>query len=119
MKIIHIYLHIQNRESHLCPILAENQRAHRLSLSMKTETQCSMLTYLFFLLQKYREKGVFHFTLHVPEKTSQLTLVATYQDDYGDTASATAQGMAFYSPKVQSCLLYVYMFGFYSTTTLL
>lgn len=57
-----------------------------------------------FLLQKYREKGVFHFTLNVPEKTAQLSIVATYQDDYGDVASATAHAMAYYSPKVPVCL---------------
>ncbi|XP_050713228.1 CD109 antigen-like isoform X2 [Eriocheir sinensis] len=51
--------------------------------------------------QKYREKGVFHFTLNVPEKTAQLTLVATYMDGYGDAASATAQGLAYYSPRRQ------------------
>ena len=51
-------------------------------------------------LQKYREKGVFHFTFNVPEKTSQMILSATYRDDEGDTAGATARGIAYFSPQV-------------------
>ncbi|KAK8397835.1 hypothetical protein O3P69_004559 [Scylla paramamosain] len=49
--------------------------------------------------QKYREKGVFHFAFNIPEETSQLTLVATYQDSDGDTAAAIAKGKAFFSPQ--------------------
>ncbi|KAK8389963.1 hypothetical protein O3P69_012881 [Scylla paramamosain] len=51
--------------------------------------------------EKYREKGVFHFTVDVPETASGLSLTAAYQDDEGDTASASAQGIAYYSPKKQ------------------
>ncbi|KAK3858623.1 hypothetical protein Pcinc_035182 [Petrolisthes cinctipes] len=51
--------------------------------------------------QKYREKGVFHFTVHVPDKTARLTLTASYQDDEGSLAGATAQGIAYYSPRKQ------------------
>ncbi|XP_042213472.1 CD109 antigen-like [Homarus americanus] len=51
--------------------------------------------------QKYREKGVFHFTVDVPDKTAKLTLTASYQDDLGSIASANAQAIAFYSSKKQ------------------
>lgn len=61
------------------------------------------------VFQKYREKGIFHFTLNVPEKTTQLTLIATYEDDDGDTASATAQGIAFFSLQVQPCSYFMYI----------
>ncbi|XP_050698378.1 CD109 antigen-like isoform X1 [Eriocheir sinensis] len=51
--------------------------------------------------EKYREKGVFHFTMDVPEKASQLVLTAAYQDDDGSMASASAQALAYYSPHKQ------------------
>ncbi|XP_069938701.1 CD109 antigen [Cherax quadricarinatus] len=51
--------------------------------------------------QKYREKGVFHFTVDVPDKTAGLTLTASYQDDSGSVASASAQAIAYYSSKKQ------------------
>ncbi|MPC34052.1 CD109 antigen [Portunus trituberculatus] len=51
--------------------------------------------------EKYRDKGVFHFTMDLPETTSGLVLSASYQDDEGDTAAASAQGIAYYSPRKQ------------------
>lgn len=57
------------------------------------------------VLQKYREKGVFHFTVDVPDKTASLSLSASYQDDMGSMASASAQAIAYYSPQVS---IYIY-----------
>ncbi|KAG0724718.1 CD109 antigen [Chionoecetes opilio] len=51
--------------------------------------------------EKYRDKGVFHFTMDVPDTATKLTLTAAYQDDDGDLASASAQAIAYYSPKKQ------------------
>ncbi|KAK7085756.1 hypothetical protein SK128_008452, partial [Halocaridina rubra] len=47
--------------------------------------------------QKYREKGVFHFTVDVPDKTAGLQLTASYQDDDGSVAGASATAIAQYS----------------------
>ncbi|XP_047481542.1 CD109 antigen-like [Penaeus chinensis] len=49
--------------------------------------------------QKYREKGVYHFVVDVPEKTASLSLTASYQDDSGSIAAASATAIAYYSPR--------------------
>ncbi|XP_068210039.1 CD109 antigen-like [Palaemon carinicauda] len=51
--------------------------------------------------QGYREKGVFHFVVDVPDKTASLTLTANYEDDEGSIAAASAEALAHYSKKEQ------------------
>ena len=49
--------------------------------------------------QSYREKGVFELVINVPPKTKSLTMTASYSDEDGAIAGATAQAIAYYSSK--------------------